>query len=126
MTAVQLTPQDTVEQGLALAAAEGADGCVVLVAETSSTNLRWANNTLTTNGAMRGSRVTVIATVGSGEGTAAGVVGRSSVTEDTLREIVSAAIATCMRISDASIATSRNWSKGDRRSEMKSLCECRS
>ncbi|MFF0268618.1 metallopeptidase TldD-related protein [Kribbella sp. NPDC004536] len=94
MTAVQLTPQDTVERGLALAAAEGADGCVVLVAETSSTNLRWANNTLTTNGAMRGSSVTVIATVGSGEGTAAGVIGRSSVTEDSLREIVSAAIAT--------------------------------
>ncbi|GAA1125615.1 metallopeptidase TldD-related protein [Kribbella jejuensis] len=94
MTAVQLTPQDTVERGLALAADEGADGCVVLVAETSSTNLRWANNTLTTNGAMRGSNVTVIATVGSGEGTAAGVIGRSSVTEDSLREIVSAAIAT--------------------------------
>ena len=94
MTAVQLTPQDTVERGLALAAAEGADGCVVLVAETSSTNLRWANNTLTTNGAMRGSNVTVIATVGSGEGTATGVIGRSSVTEDSLREIVSAAIAT--------------------------------
>jgi predicted Zn-dependent protease len=94
VTAVQLTPQDTVERGLALAAAEGADGCVVLVAETSSTNLRWANNTLTTNGAMRGSSVTVIATVGSGEGTAAGVIGRSSVTEDALQEIVSAAIAT--------------------------------
>ena len=91
---IQLTPQDTIERGLALAAAEGADGCVVLVAETSSTNLRWANNTLTTNGAMRGSSVTVIATVGSGEGTAAGVIGRSSVTEDSLHEIVSAAIAT--------------------------------
>ncbi|RZU01405.1 putative Zn-dependent protease [Kribbella rubisoli] len=91
---IQLTPQDTIERGLALAAAEGADGCVVLVSETSSTNLRWANNTLTTNGAMRGSSVTVIATVGSGEGTAAGVIGRSSVTEDSLREIVSAAIAT--------------------------------
>ncbi|MGW7679677.1 metallopeptidase TldD-related protein [Kribbella sp. NPDC054772] len=94
MTGIQLTPQDTIERGLALAAAEGADGCVVIVAETSSTNLRWANNTLTTNGAMRGSSVTVIATVGSGEGTAAGVIGRSSVTEDALREIVSAAIAT--------------------------------
>jgi predicted Zn-dependent protease len=94
VTAVQLTPQDTVDRALALAAAEGADGCVVLVAETSSVNLRWANNTLTTNGAMRGSSVTVIATVGSGEGTAAGVVGRSSVTEDSLREIVTAAIAT--------------------------------
>ncbi|GAA2792956.1 metallopeptidase TldD-related protein [Kribbella solani] len=94
MTGIQLTPQDTIERGLALAAAEGADGCVVLVAETSSANLRWANNTLTTNGAMRGSSVTVITTVGAGEGTAAGVIGRSSVTEDTLREIVAAAIAT--------------------------------
>ncbi len=55
-TAIQLTPQDTIERGLALAAAEGADGCVVIVAETSSANLRWANNTLTTNGAMRGSQ----------------------------------------------------------------------
>jgi predicted Zn-dependent protease len=93
-TVIQLTPQDTVERGLALAAAEGADGCVVIVAETSSTNLRWANNTLTTNGAMRGSSVTVIATARAGEGTAAGVIGRSSVTDASLQEIVSAAIAT--------------------------------
>ncbi len=100
-TAIQLTPQDTVEQSLALAAAEGADGCVVIVAETSSTNLRWANNTLTTNGAMRGSSVTVIATVGAGEGTAAGVVGRSSVTDASLREIVSAAVATARSSSPA-------------------------
>jgi predicted Zn-dependent protease len=100
-TAIQLTPQDTIERGLALAAAEGADGCVVLVTETSSTNLRWANNTLTTNGAMRGSSVTVIATVGAGEGTAAGVVGRSSVTDASLREIVSAAVATARSSSPA-------------------------
>ncbi|TDD16173.1 TldD/PmbA family protein [Kribbella turkmenica] len=100
-TAIQLTSQDTVEQGLALAAAEGADGCVVIVAETSSTNLRWANNTLTTNGAMRGSSVTVIATAGAGEGTAAGVVGRSSVTDASLREIVSAAVATARAASPA-------------------------
>ncbi|TDU86623.1 putative Zn-dependent protease [Kribbella voronezhensis] len=92
-TAIQLTPQDTIERTLELAAAEGAQGCVVLVAETSSANLRWANNTLTTNGAMRGSSVTVIATVGAGEGTAAGVVGRSSVTDTSLRELVSAAVA---------------------------------
>lgn len=93
-TVIQLTPQDTIERGLALAAAQGADGCVVIVAETSSANLRWANNTLTTNGAMRGSSVTVIATVGAGEGTAAGVVGRSSVTDASLSEVVSAAVAT--------------------------------
>ena len=92
-TAIQLSPQDTIERGLELAAAAGASGCVVLVAETSSANLRWANNTLTTNGAMRGSRVTVIATVGAGEGTAAGVVGRSSTTDSSLQELVSAAVA---------------------------------
>ncbi|WP_020389961.1 metallopeptidase TldD-related protein [Kribbella catacumbae] len=91
-TAIQLSPQDTIERGLDLAAAAGASGCVVLVAESSSANLRWANNTLTTNGAMRGSRVTVIATVGAGEGTAAGVVGRSSTTDSSLRELVSAAV----------------------------------
>ncbi|MFI7061086.1 metallopeptidase TldD-related protein [Kribbella sp. NPDC050124] len=100
-TAIQLTPQDTIERGLALAAAEGADGCVVIVTETSSTNLRWANNTLTTNGAMHGSSVTVIATVGAGEGTAAGVVGRSSVTDKSLRDIVSAAVATARASSPA-------------------------
>jgi predicted Zn-dependent protease len=92
-TAIQLSPQDTIERGLALAAAAGASGCVVLVSETSSANLRWANNTLTTNGAMRGSRVTVIATVDAGEGTAAGVVGRSSTTDSSLQELVSAAVA---------------------------------
>jgi predicted Zn-dependent protease len=100
-TAIQLTPQDTVERALKLAAAAGAEGCIVLVAETSSANLRWANNTLTTNGAMRGSSVTVIATVGAGEGTAAGVVGRSSVTDKSLQGIVDAAVAAARASSPA-------------------------
>jgi predicted Zn-dependent protease len=100
-TAIQLTPQDTVERALKLAAAAGAEGCVVLVAETSSANLRWANNTLTTNGAMRGSSVTVIATVGAGEGTAAGVVGRSSVTDESLQAVVDAAVAAARASSPA-------------------------
>ncbi len=116
MTAIQLTPQDTVERGLALAAAEGADGCVVIVAETSSANLRWANNTLTTNGAMRGSHVTVIATVGAGEGTATGVVSRTAVTDESLRQQVSAAVATARAATPAEDArplvdgtTSPDW-----------------
>ncbi|GAA1702359.1 metallopeptidase TldD-related protein [Kribbella yunnanensis] len=116
MTAIQLTPQDTVERGLALAAAEGADGCVVIVAETSSANLRWANNTLTTNGAMRGSDVTVIATVGAGEGTATGVVRRTAVTDESLRQQVSAAVATARAATPAEDArplvdgtTSPDW-----------------
>ncbi|GAA0955035.1 metallopeptidase TldD-related protein [Kribbella koreensis] len=98
---IQLSPQDTIERGLHLAAAAGASGCVVLVSETSSANLRWANNTLTTNGVMRGSRVTVIATVGAGEGTAAGVVGRSSVTDVSLQDLVSAAVAAARESSPA-------------------------
>jgi predicted Zn-dependent protease len=90
---VQLTPQDTAEQALALAGRAGADGCVVLVDESAEANLRWANNTLTTNGVMHGSHATVIATIGAGEGTAAGVVTRSAVTQDSLRDLVSTAVA---------------------------------
>ncbi|MEV8371831.1 metallopeptidase TldD-related protein [Kribbella sp. NPDC056861] len=99
--AIQLSPQDTVERGLDLAAAAGATGCVVLVSETSSANLRWANNTLTTNGAMRGSQVTVIATVGAGEGTAAGVAGRSSTTDQSIQQLVEAAVAAARESSPA-------------------------
>jgi predicted Zn-dependent protease len=90
---VQLTAQDTVEQALELAARAGADGCVVLVDEAASANLRWANNTLTTNGVMHDVRATVIATVGAGEGTAAGVVSRSAVTDNALGDLVEAAVA---------------------------------
>ena len=43
-------------------------------------NLRWAGNTLTTNGVTRGRALTVIATVDGAEGTAAGVVSRAAVT----------------------------------------------
>ena len=56
---------DVVERALALSRA---DGCVVLVEESSSANLRWANNTLTTNGAVRGRSVTVISVVGESVG----------------------------------------------------------
>lgn len=101
MTAIQLTPQDTVERALELAARAGAEGCVVIVAESSSANLRWANNTLTTNGTMRGSSLTVIATLGAGEGTAAGVVGRSSVTDESLAAVVGAAVAAARESSPA-------------------------
>ena len=44
-------PQDLVERALSLSSS---DGCVVIAEESSSTNLRWAGNTLTTNGEMRG------------------------------------------------------------------------
>jgi predicted Zn-dependent protease len=82
--------QDVVEQALSLSRA---DGCVAMAEETSDANLRWAANTLTTNGVMRGRQLTVIATVGGSEGTAAGVVSRSNVGLDDVAELVRAAEA---------------------------------
>ena len=78
-----MTPQETVERALALSKA---DGCIVVTAERSEANLRWANNTLTTNGAMRSRSVAVISIVGA----AAGVVQRSSVDADGLEDLVRA------------------------------------
>ncbi|ONH26211.1 metallopeptidase TldD-related protein [Pseudofrankia asymbiotica] len=52
---------EIVERALA---ASRADGCVVIASESSNVNLRWANNTLTTNGATRDRSVTVISVVG--------------------------------------------------------------
>jgi len=45
-----------------------ADGCIVVVSEASSVNLRWANNTLTTNGAGHDRSVAVISIVGESVG----------------------------------------------------------
>ncbi len=68
------TPQRLVEAALSAARS---DRCIAIVEETSSANLRWANNTLTTNGAMRAMHVTVIAFQGranaSVSGTAASI-----------------------------------------------------
>ncbi|GAA2885218.1 metallopeptidase TldD-related protein [Streptomyces mexicanus] len=83
-------PHEVVERALALSRA---DGCVVIADEHSTANLRWAGNALTTNGVTRGRTLTVIATVDGKEGTAAGVVSRSAVTEDDLEPLVRAAEA---------------------------------
>jgi predicted Zn-dependent protease len=65
------------------------DGCVVLVDEGSTANLRFAGNTLTTNGVARSSRLTVISIAGD----KAGVVSRSAVRDDQLADVVAAADA---------------------------------
>ncbi len=83
-----MTPQELVERTLALSRT---DGCVVLAQESSSANLRWAGNTLTTNGVMRGRALTVIATVDGAEGTASGSLSRSNVAADELERLVRAA-----------------------------------
>ncbi|SFJ99352.1 metallopeptidase TldD-related protein [Streptomyces pini] len=81
-------PHEVVERALALSRA---DGCVVIADEESTANLRWAGNTLTTNGVTRGRTLTVVATVGGFEGTASGVVSRSAVTDDDIEPLVRAA-----------------------------------
>lgn len=68
-----------------------ADGCVAILDETSTANLRWAGNALTTNGVTRGRRLTVVATIAGASGTAAGVVSREAVTADDVEAIVRAA-----------------------------------
>ena len=84
------TPQDLVEHALK---ASRADACVVIVRDSTSANLRWANNTLTTNGVMHGISVTVVSFAGAGEGTASGSVTRSASSLDQVVSIVEAADA---------------------------------
>ena len=88
MTAV--TPQDLVEHALKTTRS---DHCVVIVADSTSANLRWANNTLTTNGVMHDVSVTVIAFQGTGEGTAVGSVSASAASTEQVSRIVEQADA---------------------------------
>lgn len=82
--------QQLVDQALATSTA---DGCVVVANEHTETNLRFANNRLTTNGQMASRAVTVISTVDGPGGTSAGVVTRSVTTADELSELVRASDA---------------------------------
>jgi predicted Zn-dependent protease len=68
------TAQQLVDQALA---ASRADDAVVYVVESTEANLRWASNSLTTNGAMRSRQVVVVSFVDGGSGTAAGTVART-------------------------------------------------
>lgn len=82
------SPQEVVERALECSQA---DGCVVLAHERSETNLRWANNTLTTNGEMRSRSIAVISVVDGQAGAAAGIVERSSISLDRVEDLVRAA-----------------------------------
>uniref|UniRef100_UPI003083FCCE PmbA/TldA family metallopeptidase n=1 Tax=Nonomuraea lactucae TaxID=2249762 RepID=UPI003083FCCE len=78
------SPQEMVERALELSTG---DGCVVLADDGSTANLRFAGNTLTTNGVARSSRLTVISIVGD----RVGVVSRAAVRPDQLADVVAAA-----------------------------------
>ncbi|WP_409331960.1 metallopeptidase TldD-related protein [Trujillonella humicola] len=77
--------QDLVEKALA---ASTADGQVAFVVDSSEANLRWAGNSLTTNGSMRSRQVVVISFVDGGAGMAAGTVARSGTPD--IAELVAA------------------------------------
>jgi predicted Zn-dependent protease len=70
----QYSAQQLVEKVLATSTA---DGCVVYVVESTEANLRWASNSLTTNGAMRSRQVVVVSFVDGGSGMATGTVART-------------------------------------------------
>jgi predicted Zn-dependent protease len=80
-------PQTLIER--ALAAARPGGQCVVIADESSTANLRWAGNTLTTNGVAATRSLTVIAIDRRRDGTAGvGTVARSGITADQVEELV--------------------------------------
>ena len=68
------TAQALVEHALATTTSEQ---CIVIVQDSTSANLRWANNTLTTNGVMRSLAVSVIAFHGAGNASVSGTADRT-------------------------------------------------
>lgn len=71
--------------------AAGTDGLVVIVDERTEANIRWASNSLTTNGEMASRAVTVIATAAVGDGAASGVVGGPAQTTAEVLDLVARA-----------------------------------
>jgi predicted Zn-dependent protease len=87
-------PQRLVERALDLSTA---DECVVIADWVTEANLRWANNSLTTNGVSRSRQLTVVSVVDG----AVGVVTEEGVTAESLRGVVEAAEATARSASPA-------------------------
>jgi predicted Zn-dependent protease len=92
------SPQETVERALAAARC---DDCVVIADESSAANLRWAGNSLTTNGVSRTRQLTVIAISRSGDQARAGVVSRAGVRSDQVADVVAEAEAAAAGASPA-------------------------
>ena len=80
--------QELVERALA---ASRSDDCIVIADDGSTANLRWAGNSLTTNGVSRSRQLTVIAISRSGDEARAGVVSRAGVSADQVAELVAEA-----------------------------------
>lgn len=88
MTTPSATVPELVERALA---ASTADDCIVIAHHRTSANLRWANNTLTTNGSMRRVEVAVVSFVRRADGTASGSMSGSATTVAEVEALVAAA-----------------------------------
>lgn len=104
------TPQQLVEQALA---ASDADECVVIVDDSSSANLRWANNTLTTNGSMHSCEVTVISYVDGASGAANASLSRSTSAVGDVLSLVADADAAARAAGPAQDANELARGQGD-------------
>jgi predicted Zn-dependent protease len=99
--------QHLVEAALAAAARLGSSGsasiagCAVLVEETSTVNLRWALNGLTTNGLTSARSVTVVVGAGVSGGTGVGVLSRQGVDLAGIDELVAEAVLLAIRATPA-------------------------
>jgi len=96
VSAQTASSHELVEKALELAASTpGHAGTSVIVTEDSTANLRWACNTLTTNGTSTGQGVTVVTAVRTERGVCLGTVSRSGVNlrdvETLVREAAAAA-----------------------------------
>ena len=88
------SPTELVERALARAtAAPHHASSSVLVSEGSTANMRWASNTLTTNGVTTGQSVAVAVAVTTRQGTCLGIVSRRGVGLDDVEALVDDALA---------------------------------
>jgi predicted Zn-dependent protease len=92
------TPQDLVEHALKISRA---DQCVVTLRDATTANLRWANNTLTTNGVMHHLSLTVVSFVGASQGAATGSVTGTASSPEQVAALVEQADAAARESSPA-------------------------
>lgn len=85
---ISSSPQQAAERAVSKSKA---DGLVVIVDECSSANLRWAGNSLISNGFDQSRRITVIAVLDGAQGTAAGLVAGDGIDSQAVDRLASAA-----------------------------------
>ena len=96
------SPQELVEHALR---SSRSDDCAVVVSVASSANLRWAGNTMTTNGVTERVSVTVVAFRETGSGTAAGAVSSTAADLERVSRLVAQADAAAAASEPAQDAT---------------------